>query len=123
MQTKFITLGLFSLFAIIMLLLEGALTHSAIATPLGYDTGWMELCTFNCDFELGNMSGWTESGGTFDVNGVDPHSGSYAVNGTSATTPYLARNTSVSQCSIWIDGNTPKTALMSIGCSAHTINS
>lgn len=67
------------------------------------DTGWMEQCISNCGFESNNMSGWTQSGGTFDVNGVFVHSGNYAVNGTSATQAYFYRKLSVSQYSTWIN--------------------
>jgi hypothetical protein len=49
------------------------------------DSGYIDLCTYNCGFESGNMTGWTQDGGSFDVASVFVRGGSYSVNGTSAT--------------------------------------
>lgn len=76
------------------------LTPSIIsATP----SEWIELCTNNCGFEAGNMSGWTEMSGSFSVNGDFVHSGSYSVSGTSDVEAYFYRNFSLSAYREWID--------------------
>lgn len=67
------------------------------------DTGYIELCTSNCSFENGNMSGWTQVDGTFDVASVFVRSGSYSVNGTSATTAHFYRLFSLSSYTTQVD--------------------
>ena len=67
------------------------------------DTGYIELCTSNCSFENGNMSGWTQVDGTFDVGSVFVRSGSYSVTGTSATTAHFYRLFSLSSYTAQVD--------------------
>ena len=95
-------------------------------TPTGVgtfgDTGYIELCTYNCSFENGNMSGWTQEGGSFDVASVFVRSGSYSVNGTSATNANFYRIFSLDTYANYIDqgyGTLRASAFVDPGKSEH----
>ncbi len=78
-------------------------TQASEATlhPRG-DTGYIELCTNNCSFETGNMSGWEQSGGSFVVNSEFVRSGSYSVATTSATRASFFQTFSLLSYQSWI---------------------
>ncbi len=78
-------------------------TAQSTATRTPYDTGNIELCDYNCGFEMGNMSGWTQVGGSFEVTGYFVRSGAYAVSRTSSTYAYFSRLFSIEQYSRYID--------------------
>jgi hypothetical protein len=73
------------------------------STPPPFDSGNLELCNSNCNFSSGNMSGWSQSGGSFDVNSKFVRSSPYAVNGTNATSAEFYRSFSVSAYATYID--------------------
>jgi hypothetical protein len=77
------------------------LTPSPTTSP-PYDSGDVQLCNSNCNFSSG-MSGWSQSGGTFDVNSNFVRSSPYAVNGTRAETAQFFRSFSVSSYATYID--------------------
>ncbi len=86
------------------------------------DTGYIELCTVNCSFESGNMSGWTQEGGSFDVTRDFVRSGSYSVKGTSATRANFYRVFSLSQYATQIasgGGKIRASAFIDPGKSEH----
>lgn len=86
------------------------------------DTGYIELCTVNCSFESGNMSGWPQEGGSFDVTRDFVRSGSYSVKGTSATRANFYRVFSLSQYTTQIasgGGKIRASAFIDPGKSEH----
>lgn len=67
------------------------------------DSGWVEVCGPNCDFEYGNMYGWETYGGTFYVDGCCKLAGSYALTKIRTKQAYFQRSVSVNQFATLID--------------------
>ena len=96
---------------------SGAVT---VAPRALVDSSWVEVCGVNCDFEYGNMHGWVQDGGNFDVRSEYPLSGRYAVKGTSANQAGFYRDVNISQYAMHVDagfGTFSTNAWMDIGKS------
>jgi LasA protease len=78
-------------------------TPTPTLTPAPHAVELLGPSVNNGGFEAGSMSGWTQSGGSFDVANDAPHSGAYYCKGTSATEAYFYKDLNLDAYAAKID--------------------
>jgi hypothetical protein len=86
-----------------VLLTDHGLIISKKVNASSVDTGNVELCTLNCDFGYGNMTGWSSTGSVINVTSDFVRSGPYSVRGTSSSYGEFYRVFSLTSYASYVD--------------------